>query len=131
MVLSGPTGISNSSSQLVFMYPKYNVKEPSSLGIHPSYAGDTLCPFEYVNLVWAPVGCSNRRTDRRESTNRHVLDERILPQVIIGFLARPRSSPAPLAGPGVPSTEDSRYRSRSGSSSLLAAWPFRPGTVHP
>ncbi len=46
MLLSGPIGMSNSSSQFEFMYPKNIVKDPSSFGHHPSYAGDTLWPFE-------------------------------------------------------------------------------------
>src|SRR2546428_4318179 len=63
MWFSGPTGMSNSSSQFEFMYPKNIVNEPSSFCHHPSYDGDTLSPREYENLVWALEPCWNRRTD--------------------------------------------------------------------
>ena len=35
------------------MYPKNIVKEPSSFGHQPSYAGEILCPREYEYFVWA------------------------------------------------------------------------------
>src|SRR5262245_31237951 len=49
------------------------VKEPSSFGIQPSYAGDTGCPLEYVNRVcasrtrWANTSAIVMTTSRRVS----------------------------------------------------------------
>src|SRR5262249_49391116 len=62
MSFAGPAGISNSSSQLLFMYPKYIVNEPSAFGIQPSYAGDTVCPDEYVNRVCARSTANEQAT---------------------------------------------------------------------
>jgi hypothetical protein len=58
------------------MYPKYMVKDPSSFSIHPSYAGDTLWPLEYVNLVWAPAGWNNRSAAKGASNSRPLLHQR-------------------------------------------------------
>ena len=44
------------------------MNEPSSFGIHPSYAGDTLCPFEYVNLVWANEKGPEHKKQEKDST---------------------------------------------------------------
>lgn len=45
------------------------MKDPSSFGHQPSYAGETLCPREYEYLVWALDPPWNRRTDNAASTN--------------------------------------------------------------
>jgi hypothetical protein len=70
IALAGPIGMSNSSSQFEFMYPKYKVNEPSSFRVHPSYDGDTGWPFEYVNRVCAPAGWNNSRTANAASNGR-------------------------------------------------------------
>ena len=44
------------------------VKEPSGLGIHPSYAGDTLCPLEKVNRVCAIATVTD---NARQQSTRH------------------------------------------------------------
>src|SRR5262245_41779926 len=49
MVLSGPTGITTSSSQLRLKYPKTRSNEPSPFRIQPSKYGTTFWPD--ANLV--------------------------------------------------------------------------------
>ena len=85
-------------------------------------AGETAWPLKYMKRVCAPpvppekwhVAISPRSAAAARFT---------------GAVPAPCSWPVLRAVPAAPSTADSRYHSRCGTSSSRGAWPSPPGTV--